>query len=253
MFWYITVYHSIPLLVRMRPLQILYVLFRMILRGLLLNKELSCICFARYVSTLKDSPGRTCITDLVNMEIPGPSNFYVVWELIKCVIGNWSDNALLEQFISKIAKSTQSPIYLTKRYLAIERRHLNAINPPDWWICFMNSSIDRAAYKEGTLFLIVECVIHLYSRTKGCRRGTKRNAYFSNPPTKRICLRSLDIIKSVTQISRKRSFNHSTPPADFDKRLCVSIQCSMCMRGDTRYGDFCGNRCETDFNLMYEK
>ena len=238
------------------PLRVVFIMFLLMLRKCPLpNIELTCLCFAKYITQIgRDDLGETILTHLIGMSIPGAyKNFYMVWEIAKGLVGDWTYNTLLTEFVARMAESSQSPLELTKRYLQIERRQLRISSDlPTWWTQFMQSSTHTLydVYESG-LMNIIECVLpRFHAGTPSSRRGTKRLAdCVVAPVPKRICL--LYYCQSRLLASKKRGRamhdNLST------KRPCLSTaKCVMCNTDIQSGQSTCSSQCDREFAEVYD-
>jgi hypothetical protein len=220
------------------------------------NIELTCLCFAKYITQIGgDDLGETLLTHLIGMSIPGAyKNFYAVWEIAKRFVGDWTRTTLLTEFVARMAKSSQSPLELTKRYLQIERRQFRISSDlPTWWTLVMQSSI-HALYDihESRLMDIIECVLpRSLAGTPSLRRGIKRPAdCVVLPMPKRICFTYYDDQPRSFAPKKRARAMHDTSST---KRPCLSTaKCVMCSTGIPSGQSTCSSQCDRDFVVVYE-
>lgn len=237
------------------PLRIVFILFLLILRRCPLpNTELACLCFAKYITQIGSGDlGDTILTRLIGMSIPGAyKNFYVIWEIVKEFFGDWNRNALLTDFVARMANSSQSPVELTKLYLQIERMQLRISDPPTWWTQFMKSSVNTLCdVHESGLMDIIECVLPRFAGTNlpSSRRGTKRVAgCLVAPFPKRICITYYQL--GLLAPKKRARAIHDTSST---KRPCLSTaKCVMCSTYIPSGKSTCSSQCDLDFAEVYE-
>lgn len=239
------------------PLRVVFIMFLLMLRKCPLpNTELTCLCFAKYITQIgANDLGETILAHLIGMSIPGAyKNFYAVWEIAKRLVGDWTCNTLLTEFVARMAKSPQSPLELTKRYLQIERRQLRISSDlPTWWTRFMQSSTHTLYdVHESGLMNIIECVLpRFHAGTPSSRRGTKRLADFplASLP-KRVCLTYYDDQpRSLAPKKRSRTIMYTSST----KRPCLSTaKCVMCSTGIPSGQSTCSSQCDYEFAEVYD-